>query len=387
MFRKRVPGDGAYKAFFTDKDMVTSLVQDFVPVDFVCDMDFSTLEPFPTARVTRGFFRREDDVIWRVHWQNVPSYLFLLLEFQSSVDPFMPVRILVYAGLLWLYLIEQGEIKSGDSLPPIFPIVLYNGRTKWQAARDIKSLLPSMPKGLQAYQPAQKFFLVDENALSQEMLDAAKGVSAHLFRLERLRMGDPFVSLLRSIHADLQHYPASLRQKYEDWIYIFLKGRKIITSEADYQRIKGDSSMFGEALKEWEEDLLLKGEKRGKKLGKKLGKKEGLELGKKQGLELGEKRGEKRGERLGKKLGLNLGKKQGEEKGLKKAEAGIIADMKDLLFSMLRERFSRVSRSTSKAIRSLQQRSTLKDLISAVYRVQDMAAFNALLESKLTPPS
>ena len=141
--------------------------------------------------------------------------------------------------------------------------------------------------------------------------------------------------------------------------------------------------MFGEALKEWEDDLILKG----KKLGKKLGKKEGLELGKKQGLELGEKRGEKRGERLGKKLGLNLGKKQGEEKGLKKAEAGIIADMKDLLFSMLRERFSRVSRSTSKAIRSLQQRSTLKDLISAVYRVQDMAAFNALLESKLTPPS
>ena len=137
--------------------------------------------------------------------------------------------------------------------------------------------------------------------------------------------------------------------------------------------------MFGEALKEWEDDLILKG----KKLGKKLGKKEGLELGKKQGLELGEKRGE----RLGKKLGFDLGKRQGVEKGLKKAEAGIIADMKDLLFSMLRERFSRVSRSTSKAIRSLQQRSTLKDLISAVYRVQDMAAFNALLESKLTPPS
>ena len=343
-----MPGDGAYKAFFSDKDMVTSLVQDFVPLDFVRDMDFSTLAPFPTARVSRGFFRREDDVIWRVHWQNVPSYLFLLLEFQSRIDPFMPVRILVYAALLWMYLIEQGEIKPGDSLPPIFPIVLYNGRIKWQAARDIKSLLPPMPKGLQAYQPTQKFFLVDENALSQEMLDAARGVSAHLFRLERLRMGDPFVSLLQRLNADLQRYPASLRQKYEDWIYIFLKERKIITSEADYQRIKGDSSMFGEALKEWEDDLILKG----KKLGKKLGKKEGLDLGKKQ--------------------------------GIKKAEASILADMKDLLFSMLRERFSHVSRSTSKAIRSLQQRSTLKELISAVYRVQDMAAFNALLESKVS---
>ena len=50
-----MPGDGAYKAFFSDKDMVTSLVQDFVRKDFVRDMDFSTLEAFPTARVTRGF--------------------------------------------------------------------------------------------------------------------------------------------------------------------------------------------------------------------------------------------------------------------------------------------------------------------------------------------
>ncbi|MBQ9405629.1 MAG: Rpn family recombination-promoting nuclease/putative transposase, partial [Desulfovibrio sp.] len=158
MSKKRMPGDGAYKAFFSDKDMVTSLVQDFVRKDFVRDMDFSTLEAFPTARVTRAFFRREDDAIWRVNWQNMPSYLFLMLEFQSRMDPFMPVRILVYAALLWLYLIEQGEIKPGDSLPPIFPLVLYNGRTKWQAARDIKTLLQPMPRELLAYQPTQKFF-------------------------------------------------------------------------------------------------------------------------------------------------------------------------------------------------------------------------------------
>ena len=65
----------------------------------------------------------------------------------------------------------------------------------------------------------------------------------------------------------------------------------------------------------------------------------------------------------------------------------MIADMKDILFSLLRERFSHVSSTTAKAIRSLQQRSVLKDLIGAVYRVRDMADFNALLESKLPPPA
>ena len=153
--------------------MVASLVQDFVQADFVQDMDFSTLEPFPTARVTKGFSQRYGDAIWRLHWQNMPSFLFLMLEFQSRIDPFMPVRILVYAALLWQFLIDQGEISPGDRLPPIFPIVLYNGRTKWHAARDIKSLLCPMPKDLLAYQPTQKFFLIDENALSQKVIDAA----------------------------------------------------------------------------------------------------------------------------------------------------------------------------------------------------------------------
>ncbi|MBQ9407362.1 MAG: Rpn family recombination-promoting nuclease/putative transposase [Desulfovibrio sp.] len=173
MVRRRTPTDGAYKACFSDKAMVASLVQDFVQADFVQDMDFSTLEPFPTARVTKGFSQRYGDAIWRLHWQNMPSFLFLMLEFQSRIDPFMPVRILVYAALLWQFLIDQGEISPGDRLPPIFPIVLYNGRTKWHAARDIKSLLCPMPKDLLAYQPTQKFFLIDENALSQKVIDAA----------------------------------------------------------------------------------------------------------------------------------------------------------------------------------------------------------------------
>ena len=105
-------------------------MQNFVPESFVKNMDFSTLEPFPTARVTRGGggSQRYGDTNWRLNWQNSPCYLFLMLKFQSSINPFMPVSLLVYSALLWQYLIKQGRIKLGDKLPPVFPIVLYNGR-------------------------------------------------------------------------------------------------------------------------------------------------------------------------------------------------------------------------------------------------------------------
>lgn len=43
---------------------------------------------------------RADDVVWRVRWRGRWLYVYLLLEFQSDVDRFMAVRLLVYVGLL-----------------------------------------------------------------------------------------------------------------------------------------------------------------------------------------------------------------------------------------------------------------------------------------------
>ena len=50
---------------------------------------------------------RADDVVWRVRWREHWVYVYLLLEFQSEVDPWMAVRLLVYVGLLYQDLIGR----------------------------------------------------------------------------------------------------------------------------------------------------------------------------------------------------------------------------------------------------------------------------------------
>ena len=124
------------------------------------DIDFSTLELIPTNHVTKELRQRHDDIIWRVRWKDTYCYLYLLMEFQSTIDPFMAVRVLVYSGLLWEDLIATGVIKQGDKLPPIFPLVLYNGEQKWAAPQNVSELLTDIPNGLRIYQPSQKFFLL-----------------------------------------------------------------------------------------------------------------------------------------------------------------------------------------------------------------------------------
>ncbi|WPL12175.1 MULTISPECIES: hypothetical protein [Thiorhodovibrio] len=48
----------------------------------------------------------------------------MLLEFQSSIDHWMAVRIPTYIGLLYQDLIRAETVKVGDQLPPVLPVVL-----------------------------------------------------------------------------------------------------------------------------------------------------------------------------------------------------------------------------------------------------------------------
>lgn len=70
-----------------------------------------------------------------------PVYVYLLLEFQSTPDPWMPLRIQVYVGLLYQHLLRERSLSSRGKLPPVFPLVLYNGDTRWNVAETLRELI------------------------------------------------------------------------------------------------------------------------------------------------------------------------------------------------------------------------------------------------------
>ena len=65
--------------------------------------------------------------------------------------------MMVYVGLLYQDLIRRGHIPAGNPLPPVLPIVLYNGDQKWTAATDIAELLPKVPGLVVDYLPRLKY--------------------------------------------------------------------------------------------------------------------------------------------------------------------------------------------------------------------------------------
>ena len=87
MSSNHAPHDPAYKQFFSDRDMVESLLRDFVAEDFIADLDFSTLERCSGEYVSEDLRERRDDVVWRVRWQGTWAYILLILEFHVYPAP------------------------------------------------------------------------------------------------------------------------------------------------------------------------------------------------------------------------------------------------------------------------------------------------------------
>jgi predicted transposase YdaD len=88
--------DHSYKLLFSHSAMVADLLRGFVREEWVQKLDFSSLERVGDAFVTDDLREREDDLVWRVRLEKEWLYVYLLIEFQSTIDRFMAVRIQVY---------------------------------------------------------------------------------------------------------------------------------------------------------------------------------------------------------------------------------------------------------------------------------------------------
>ena len=134
--------DAAYKDLFSHPRMVVDLLRGFAAREWSDALDFSTLEKLPAEYVSDDFRQRHGDAVWRLRFRNDTwMYLLVMLEFQSSADPYMAVRILVYTGLLYQDLIRRGELGDAGRLPPVLPVVLYNGRPRWTAPVEVGDLI------------------------------------------------------------------------------------------------------------------------------------------------------------------------------------------------------------------------------------------------------
>jgi len=285
--------DNGYKRLFSHPEMIADLLRGFVREDWVRDLDFSTLEKVSSSYVTPELRSREGDVVWRVRWGNDGwLYIYLLIEFQSTVDPYMALRILVYLGLLYQDLVKMRQLTLSGKLPPVLPLVLYNGDAPWGAAQDLADLIETVPGGLERYRPGLRYCLLDEMRVADSELESLRNLAAALFRLEK---GGSPQSVERVITALIEWLRepemVELRRSFTAWLTRVLLPTRMpgadVPKVRDLQEVR---SMLTERVKEWTVQWKQEGLEEGRKLGIQEGRQEGRQEGLQEGLQEGQER-------------------------------------------------------------------------------------------------
>ena len=261
--------DAGYKRLFSNPRLVADLLVGFVREPWVQQLDLGTLERVNASYVSDDLREREDDLVWRVRWRDGWLYVYLLLEFQSTVDRFMALRLAVYVCLLYQDLVRKQQLTPSGLLPPVLPLVLYNGERKWTAPQELTGLIESAPGGLSNYQPRLRYLLLEERAYTEEELAPQRNLAAALFRLENSRDVEAITRVLTALLDWLdQPEHADIRRDFTAWLQQVLLPRRVshatVPELGDLREVK---SMLAERVKEWTKEWWEQGVREGQHKG------------------------------------------------------------------------------------------------------------------------
>src|SRR5262249_6271453 len=134
------PHDALFKAAFSKLHHARGLLRTLVPEPIGRRIDWKTL------RVENGMAVRDEDLgeermdlVYSVRVGRRRILVYVLAEHQSTVDPWMALRLLSYLVALWR--IYRAQHPRARKLPAILPIVVHHSPTGWTAPVTFEDLI------------------------------------------------------------------------------------------------------------------------------------------------------------------------------------------------------------------------------------------------------
>lgn len=241
------------------------------------------IEKYNSSFITQDFKAKESDLVYKKKEEDI----FFLIEQQSEIDYSMAYRILNYCIEIIRGAVDKTRLgRKTYQMPVVYPIVLYTGKTKWNAKKYFEKCQVRL-RGIQGRNFAS-YNLIDINNYTEEELWEQENFLSKIILLEKAKQKDKMVDYLHRMEkANLSDKEINILIKMVYGSY----GRKI--GEKDIQEFikkiknkRGDDGMLT-ALEEYLDSLADEGLKKGMEKGMEKGMKKGI----KKGIEQGEKNG------------------------------------------------------------------------------------------------
>ncbi len=170
-------------------------------------LDFDRLVRIERSFILDDYREREADLVVRLPCNFAGAereiLIYILLEHQSSIDAWMPFRLLMSMMRI------SDEQRQGGATGPgqlnlVVPIVLYTGVAEWDPGLDFRSLIDA-PAGLLRFAPQFDILFLGLAGTAPETLEAVAPLGWALRAIQRAEAARPeFGPLLRRIvqHAE-----------------------------------------------------------------------------------------------------------------------------------------------------------------------------------------
>ncbi|MBF0604139.1 MAG: Rpn family recombination-promoting nuclease/putative transposase [Nitrospirae bacterium] len=252
--------DSIYHRLFSHPGMVIDLLENFLDPTILAELDLSRMTRLNTKFTAATGQRRRGDMVWELPIRTGGSlFVLLILEFQSEIDEWMVLRLHVYAGLLYQQLVDERRLKPADGLPPILPVVLYNGEPRWNAAASLRELIHLPPNSpLWLYQPEIRYYTIDEGRFPEDDLQGRHSLTAMFMRMQHPISPESMLKASRDVVAWLAHHPEGppVKRLFRELLssgLARLKGPTPIPAmPEDFEEVV---NMLARYVEKWEKDI------------------------------------------------------------------------------------------------------------------------------------
>ncbi len=338
------PHDHFFKQVFSRKEVAVDFLRNYLPADVLACIDEESVILTNDSFVDSNLRSHLSDLLYEVKLSDgSDAYVYVLFEHKSFPYAGVAFQLLRYMVRIWEQSIEQ---KQAEKFPPVIPLVLYHGVTRWETSCNFSSLV-AHHEALQDFVPDFRYLICDLSRYSNDDIKGMVLLKVAMLLLKHI-MSDDLRGQLPGIFKllkDLSFSESGMEYLRTILIYLSNSTKKITGKEIRDALEKTFPPDGGNIMPTIAEEWI----------------REGFEKGMRQGMQ----------------QGMQQGLQQGMQQGI---HQGMLQTARDNVLEILEIRFEAVPQSVMKRLKEINDPDILKMLHKKSLRADSMDGFRKIMD-------
>ena len=213
--------DKSYKDLYSNKEVFIDLVNKTLNATWAKGLKVEQLTLVNKSYISSDYEETESDIVYKAKVNGKEVIFYILLEFQSSVDYTMPLRLFFYISEILREYAKNAKHKAYDKsikIPAVVPLVLYNGKSVWDVPTRFRDIVESEELfGDSIIDFRYNLFDVNNKYFKKDLVKN-KSITSAIFLLDQKIDPNEFLDRIRTIALFFDSLDEKELQVLKHWI-------------------------------------------------------------------------------------------------------------------------------------------------------------------------